>query len=163
MAEPLVEAQYVEQTQQIESQAEMLKFKQEIAKTKARVVAYSWKETICGLATDRTILASKLKTSDEKEKLCLLERLINEYNTKSGNNFSNACSYNVEALLMRKYSFKLMKVDIRSEIKDKRRKDNRKSQAQVFYNCNLTALQPNMGHNQEGSLTKPVLTNAFYS
>ena len=39
MAELLAEAQYVEQRIQIENQAEMLKIKQEIAKTKARVEA----------------------------------------------------------------------------------------------------------------------------
>ena len=64
----LEEAQYVRQRQQIENQAEMLKIKQEITKTKARVEAYSWLETVCELATDRKILdAPKLKTSDEKE------------------------------------------------------------------------------------------------
>ena len=41
MAELLAEAQYVEQRQQIENQAEMLKIKQAIAKTRGRVEAYS--------------------------------------------------------------------------------------------------------------------------
>ena len=43
MAELLAEAKYVGQRQQIENQVEMLKIKQEIAKTKARVETYSWK------------------------------------------------------------------------------------------------------------------------
>ena len=74
MAELLAEAQYVEQRQQIENQAEMLKIKQEIAKTKARVEAYSWKEAIYEKATDRRILVPSLKTSDEKEEQCLSEK-----------------------------------------------------------------------------------------
>ena len=41
MAELLAEAQYVGHRQQIENQVEMLKIKQEIAKSKARVEAYS--------------------------------------------------------------------------------------------------------------------------
>ena len=51
MAELLAEAQYVEQREWIENQAEMLKIKQEIAKTEIRVEAYSWKEA-CELATE---------------------------------------------------------------------------------------------------------------
>ena len=51
MAELLAEAQYVEQREWIENQAEMLKIKQEIAKTEVRVEAYSWKEA-CELATE---------------------------------------------------------------------------------------------------------------
>ena len=47
MEELVAETQHVEQRQQIENQVEMLKIKQKIAKTKARVEAYSWKETIC--------------------------------------------------------------------------------------------------------------------
>ena len=70
MAALLAEAQYVEQKQQVENQAEVLKTEQEIKKTKARVEAYSWKETISEKATDRKILAPRLKTSDDKEKLC---------------------------------------------------------------------------------------------
>ena len=89
MAELLTEAQYVEQRQQIENQAEMLKIEQEIAKTKARVEAYSWKETICEKTTDRKILAPRLKTSDENESLCLSENLINHCNTKSGKSLSD--------------------------------------------------------------------------
>ena len=123
MAELLAEAQYVEQKQQIENQAEMLNNKQEIAKIKARVEAYDWKETICELATDSKILAPMLKTTDKKEKLYLSERLINQYNTKSGNSLSNACVYNTEAPPIRKDSSKLMKINKRSAIKDERRKD----------------------------------------
>ena len=70
MAALLAEAQYVEQKEQVENQAEVLKTEQEIQKTKARMEAYSWKETICEKATDRKILAPRLKTSDDKEKLC---------------------------------------------------------------------------------------------
>ena len=70
IAELLAQAQYVEQRQQIENQAEMLKIKQEIAEAKARVEAYSWKEMIYEKATDRKILAPRMKTSDEKEKHC---------------------------------------------------------------------------------------------
>ena len=61
MAELLAEVQCVEQRQWIENQAEMLKIKQEIAKTEVRVEAYSWKEA-CELATDRKIIAPRLKT-----------------------------------------------------------------------------------------------------
>ena len=92
MEELLAETQYVEERQQIENPAELLKIKQEISKTKARVEAYSWKETICELATDRKVLAPRFKTSDEKEKLCLSEKLMNHYNTKSDNNLSDACT-----------------------------------------------------------------------
>ena len=112
MRELLAEAQYVEQRQQIENQAEMLKIKKEIAKTKARVEAYSWKDTICELATDRKTLAPRFKTSDEKEKLCLSEKLITRFNTKSDNNLSDASTYDVEAPPM-KDSSKLMKVNKR--------------------------------------------------
>ena len=58
IAELLAEAQDVKQRQQIENQAEMMKIKQGILKTKAWV-AYSWKETTCELATDRKILGWK--------------------------------------------------------------------------------------------------------
>ena len=92
MEELVTEAQHVEQRQQIENQVEMLKIKQKIAKTKARVEAYSWKETICEKATDRNILTPRLTTSDEKEKLCLSEKQIKHCNTKSGNNLSDACT-----------------------------------------------------------------------
>ena len=64
-----------------------------------------------------------MKTSDEEEKLCPSEKLINHHNTKSGKNLSDACTYNVEAPPRRKDSSKLMKVNKRSEIKDRRRKD----------------------------------------
>ena len=77
IAELLAEAQDVKQRQKIENQPEMLKIKQGIVKTKAWV-AYSWKETTCELATDRKILAPRSKTLDEKEKLCLSEKLINQ-------------------------------------------------------------------------------------
>lgn len=96
---------------------------QEFAKTKARVEAYSWKEIICEIATDRKFLQPKLKTSGEKEKLCLPLRLINQYNTKSDNNLGNVSSYDVEAPPMRKDSSKLMKTNKRSEIKDDSRKE----------------------------------------
>ena len=92
MEELVAETQHVEQRQQIENQVEMLKIKQKIAKTKARVEAYSWKETICEKATDRNILTPRLTTSDEKEKLCLSEKQIKHCNTKSGNNLSDACT-----------------------------------------------------------------------
>ena len=121
MAELLAEAQYVEQRQQIENQAEMLKIKQEIAKAKARVEAYSWKEKICEKATDRKITTPRLKTSDEKEKQCPSEKLINYYNTKLAKNLSDTYTFVVEAPPMRKDSSKLMKVNKRSEIKDERR------------------------------------------
>ena len=98
----------------------MLKIKQEIAKTKARVEGYSWKEAICEKATDRKIFATRLKTSDEEEKLCPSEKLINHYNTKSGKNLSDACTYDLEAPPRRKGSSKLMKVNRRLEIKDER-------------------------------------------
>ena len=127
MAELLAEVQYVEQRQQIENQVEMLKIKEEIAKTKARVEAYSWKEAVYEKATDRRILASSLKTSDEKEKQCLSEKQINHYNTKSVKNLSDTCMYDAEAPPMRKDSSKSMKVNTRSEIKDERRKDKEES------------------------------------
>ena len=123
MAELLAEAQYVEQRQQIENQTEMLKIKQEIAKTKARVEAYSWKETIYQKATDRRILAPSLKTSDEKEKQCLSEKQINHYNTKSVKNLRDTCTYDIEAPPLRKDSSKSMKVNKRSQTKDERRKE----------------------------------------
>ena len=121
MAELLAEAQYVEQRQQIENQAEMLKIKQEIAKIKPRMEAYSWKETY-EKATHRRILVPRLKTSDEKEKQCLSEKQINHYNTKSVKNLGDTCTYDVQAPPMRKDSSKSMKVNKRSEIKDERRK-----------------------------------------
>ena len=62
MAERLAEAPYVGQRQQIKNQTEMLKAKQEIAKAKARVEAYSWKDTICELAT-----VSVTKTNQPRE------------------------------------------------------------------------------------------------
>ena len=62
MAELLAEAWYVQKIQQIENQVEMLKIRKKISKTNARVEAYSWKDTICELATDRKILAPMLKT-----------------------------------------------------------------------------------------------------
>ena len=99
----------------------MLKIKQEIAKNKARVKSYSWKETICEKATDRKIVAPRLETSDEMEKQCPSEKLINHYNTKSAKNLSDTCTYDVKAPPMRKDSSKLMKVNKRSEIKDERR------------------------------------------
>ena len=97
----------------------MLKIKQEVAKNKAKVESYSWKEIICELATDRKVLAPRLKTFDEKEKFCLSERLINQYNTKSDNILSDTCTYNVEAPPLRKVTSKLMKVNKSSEIKGK--------------------------------------------
>ena len=105
----------------------MLKIKQEIAKTKARVEAYSWKEAIYKKATDRRILAPSLKTSDEKEKQCLSEKQINHYNTKSVKNLSGTCTYDVEAPPMTEDSSKSVKVNKRSEIKDERRKDEEES------------------------------------
>ena len=102
----------------------MLKIKQEIAEAKARVEAYSWKEMIYEKATDRKILAPRMKTSDEKEKHCPWGKLINHYNTKSAKNLSNTCTYDVEAPLMSKDSS--MKVDKRSEIKSERKKDKEK-------------------------------------
>ena len=112
MAELLADAQYVEKRQQIESQAKMLRIKQEISKIKARAESYSCKETICLLATYRKILASRLKTSDEKEKLCLSGKRINHCNSKSGNNLSDAYRYDVaETPTMAKDSSKLLKVN----------------------------------------------------
>ena len=99
----------------------MLKIKQEIAKAKARVEAYSWKEKICEKANDRKIATPRLKTSDEKEKQCPSEKLINYYNTKLAKNLSDTYTFVVEAPPMRKDSSKLMKVNKRSEIKDERR------------------------------------------
>ena len=66
-----------------------------------------------------------MKTSDEEEQLCPSEKLINHHNTKSGKNLSDTCTYNVEAPPRRKDSSKLMKVNKRSEIKDRRRKDKK--------------------------------------
>ena len=123
IAELLAEAQYVEQRQQIDNQAEILKIKQGISKTKARVEAYSWKDTVCEVATDRKTLAPRFKTADEKEKLCLSEKVITHFNTKSDNNLSDACAYDVEAPSMKKDSTKLMKVKKRSKIKDEKKKD----------------------------------------
>ena len=54
---------------------------------------------------------------------CLSEKLTNHYNTKSGNNLNETCTYDVEAPPTRKDSSKLIKVNKTSEIKDKRRKD----------------------------------------
>ena len=102
----------------------MLKIKQKIAETKARVEAYSWKEMICEKANDRKILAPRMKTLDEKEKHCPSGKLINHYKTKSAKNLSNTCTYDVEAPLMSKDSS--MKDDKRSEIKCERRKDKEK-------------------------------------
>ena len=116
MEELVAEVQYIEQREQIENQADMLKIKQKIAKTEARVEAYSWKETICEKATDINILASRFKTSDEKEKLCLSEKLIKHCNNKSGNSLSDAYTYDIEAPPMRRDISNLMKVNTRSEI-----------------------------------------------
>ena len=64
-----------------------------------------------------------MKISDEKEKLYLSEKLITHYNTKSGNNLSDTCTYDVEAPPFRKDSSKLMKFNKMLEINEERRKD----------------------------------------
>ena len=51
-----------------------MKIKQEMAKTKSRVEAHSWKEKISELATDGKIHAPRFKTSCEKGKLYLSEK-----------------------------------------------------------------------------------------
>ena len=64
-----------------------------------------------------------MKISDKKEKLYVSEKLIKHYNTKSGNNLSDTCLYDVEAPSIRKDSSKLIKFNKRLEINEERRKD----------------------------------------
>ena len=63
-----------------------------VCRAEARVEAYNNQEMISDPTSDS---ASKLKTSNEKEKLLLLEKVAHQYSTKFDNFSNDVCTYNI--------------------------------------------------------------------